>query len=88
MFYTYVLRSKKDSKLYIGCTKDLKVRFEEHNAGYSSATSKRGPFQLVYYEACCDKKDALRRERYLKTTYGGRYLKNRLKSYFTGYSIL
>jgi putative endonuclease len=84
MFYTYVLRSRREKKLYIGCTENLKVRFEEHNAGYTVATSKRGPFILLYYEACSDKKDALRRERYLKTTYGGRYLKSRLKSYFTG----
>jgi putative endonuclease len=85
MFYTYVLKSRKDSKLYIGCTENLKIRFEEHNAGRSISTSKRGPFILLYYEASRNKKDALRREAYLKTTYGERYLKNRLKSYFTGW---
>ncbi|TAL48835.1 GIY-YIG nuclease family protein [Patescibacteria group bacterium] len=84
MFYTHVLQSRKDSKLYIGCTENLKVRFEKHNAGYSTATSKRGPFTLLYYEACRDKKDVLRREGYLKTTYGGRYLKGRFKSCFRG----
>ena len=33
----------------------------------------------VYYEACRNKADALHRERYLKTAYGKRFLKNRLK---------
>jgi len=84
MYYTYVLQSKKDKKLYIGCTENLKVRFETHNSGGVVATSKRHPFVILYYEACVHKLDALRRERYLKTTYGGRYIKTRLKSYFTG----
>ncbi|GAF95165.1 unnamed protein product, partial [marine sediment metagenome] len=39
----------------------------------------RRPFQLVYYEACLGQQDALRREKYLKTAYGKRYLKNRLR---------
>jgi putative endonuclease len=81
MFYTYVLKSQKDKKLYVGYTEDLKVRFEEHNKGKVESTKNRRPLKLVYYEACISKKDALHREEYLKTTYGGRYMKNRLKSY-------
>ncbi|MBI2442609.1 MAG: GIY-YIG nuclease family protein, partial [Candidatus Levybacteria bacterium] len=30
MFYTYILHSKKDGKLYIGYTPDLKRRIELH----------------------------------------------------------
>ena len=37
---------------------------------------------MIYYEACIDRSDALRREKYLKTTQGGRLLKRRLKEYF------
>jgi len=29
MFYTYILISNKDNKLYIGYTKNLKLRFEQ-----------------------------------------------------------
>lgn len=36
----------------------------------------------MYYEACTDKDDAVRREQYLKTTQGGRLIKRRLKEYF------
>jgi len=39
---------------------------------------------LVYYEACLDKNDAIKREKYLKTSWGKRYIKNRLKNYLTG----
>jgi len=40
--------------------------------------------ELIYYEACLNQKDSFKREKYLKTTYGRRYLKNRLREYFTG----
>jgi putative endonuclease len=84
MFYVYVLRSLTDSGLYIGCTADLKNRIKAHTSGKIESTQKRLPFDLIYYEACLNKRDAFHREKYLKTTYGRRYLKNRLKGYFTG----
>lgn len=84
MFYTYVLSSEKDNQLYAGYTEDLKVRFETHNKGKVASTKNRRPLKLIYYEACVTKKDAMHREEYLKTTYGNRYIKNRLKSYFMG----
>jgi putative endonuclease len=84
MFYVYVLRSQSDEGLYIGCTKDLKTRLKKHNSGFVESTKNRLPLELIYYEACLNQEDAFHRERYLKTTYGRRYLKNRLKRYFTG----
>jgi len=84
MFYVYVLKSLKDAGLYIGCTKDLKTRINEHASGSVESTTNRLPVKLIYYEACLNRGDAFRREKYLKTTYGRRYLKNRLKDYFTG----
>ncbi len=79
MYYVYVLKSLKDGNHYIGFTRDLKRRLAEHNDGASISTRNRRPFDLVYYEACRSQNDALHREIYLKTTYGHRYLKNRLK---------
>ena len=84
MYYTYVLKSTKDGKMYTGFTKDLKLRFEQHEKGLVQSTKHRRPLELIYYEACLSEDDALHRERYLKTHYGKMYLKNRLKSYFTG----
>jgi putative endonuclease len=84
MFYTYVLFSYKDKNFYVGCTENLKIRFETHNKGGVPSTKNRRPLKLVYYESCLNNKDARHRENYLKTTYGNRYIKNRLKSYFTG----
>ena len=84
MYYTYVLFSIKDRKFYTGFTKDLKLRFEQHNKGLVQSTKDRGPFKLIYYEACLDQQDATRREKYLKTYHGEMFLKRRLKSYLTG----
>ena len=84
MHYTYVLQSRKDSKFYSGLTKDLKLRFEQHNKGKVESTKDRRPFDLIYYEACHNRDDAAKREKYFKTYHGKIYLKRRLKSYLTG----
>jgi len=84
VFYTYVLQSQKDGKFYTGFTKNLKLRFEQHNKGLVESTKDRSPFKLIYYEVCLDQEDALRREKYLKSFHGKMFLKKRLKSYLTG----
>ena len=78
MFYTYVLKSKKDNNLYIGFTSDLKERFIKHNKGLVESTRDRRPLEIVYYEACCDKEKAIKREKALKTGFGRAYLKKRI----------
>ena len=84
MHYVYVLRSETDKRLYIGCTHDLRERLSLHQAGKVESTKRRLPVTLIYYEACLDQRDAFKREKYLKTTYGHRYLKNRLRHYCIG----
>lgn len=84
MYYVYVLRSESDGELYTGCTSDLRVRIKLHHAGKVKSTATRLPLTLLYYEASLSKQDAFRREKYLKTTYGKRYIKTRCRHYFTG----
>jgi putative endonuclease len=81
MFYVYVLISEKDSHFYTGYTSNLERRMEEHITGKVYSTKNRLPVKLVYYECSLNQEDALHREKYLKSTYGKRYLKNRLKHY-------
>ena len=83
MFYTYVLKSEKDRKWYTCVTGDLLKRFKEHNSGFSQSTKGRGPFSLIYYEACVVQGDALAREKYLKSGMGKRFLRNRIKRFLT-----
>lgn len=82
-FYTYILLSEKDGNKYTGCTSDLPLRFEDHNKGKVPSTKHRRPLKLIYFEACLNKEDAFKREKYLKTHYGKMYLGNRLKSYLS-----
>ncbi|MBW2740170.1 MAG: GIY-YIG nuclease family protein [Deltaproteobacteria bacterium] len=84
MYYTYVLQSMKDMNFYTGFTKDLKLRFEQHNKGLVESTKDRRSFKLIYYEACLSRNDATRREKYLKSYHGKMFLRRRLKSYLTG----
>ena len=84
MHYVYILLSERDNQLYTGCTHDLKERYDLHNAEKVESTKNRRPLKLIYYEASINKQDAFKREKYLKTTYGKRYIYNRLKKYFTG----
>ena len=84
MFYTYVLQSEKDDKFYVGFTKDLKQRFEQHQKGQVDSTKDRMPLTFIYYEACVSQEDATKREKYFKTYHGRMFLKKRLKSYLTG----
>lgn len=83
MFYTYIIQSKRDSRWYTGCTNDLRKRFKQHNNGDVPSTKGRGPFELIYYEACCNEQDAFLRERYLKSGPGKLYLKKRLKRFLS-----
>jgi putative endonuclease len=69
MYYTYVLLSEKDNAFYIGVTKDLKRRFQQHQNGKVPSTTKRRPLKIIYYEACLNEIDARKREEYFKTGY-------------------
>ncbi len=83
MFYTYILQSVTTKRWYTGSTNDLRKRFNEHNSGKSGYTKTRGPYKLIYYEACLNDEDARSREKYLKSGIGKRYLKNRLKRFLS-----
>ena len=81
MHYVYVLRSLADGNMYTGATGGLRRRLEEHHKGCVDSTAQRLPVELVCYEACIEAKDAYRREKYLKSDNGKKYLTTRLSSY-------
>ena len=79
MYYLYLLRSKKDKRLYIGYTSNLKRRIEQHSNGEVISTKGRRPFELIYYEAYKSEKDGKKREKNLKLFSRAYYgLKKRL----------
>lgn len=85
MYFVYVLRcidtKRNRRKLYVGSTKNIQKRPLKHKSGSTKATKSFHKIELIYYEACLNKTDALKRERQLKTGFGRGYLKGRLENY-------
>ena len=79
--YVYLLKSDSDGKFYVGCTSDLRRRIRDHNAGKSFATKGRRPFQLIYYEAHPNQKDAEARELFFKSGWGRQYIQRVLRNH-------
>lgn len=82
-FYVYVLHNSSKNFVYIGYSENLKQRFKEHNLGKVKSTKHYKPLKLIFYEAYLSKKDAKRREKYLKTNKGKTTLTIMLMDYFS-----
>ena len=63
-YYVYVLQSELDNNFYTGYTKNIELRFEQHQKGQVESTRNRRPLKLIYYEACINQQDATHREKY------------------------
>jgi len=74
-YCVYVLLSLKDHKLYVGSTSNLQQRLTDHFHGNSKATAPRRPFKLIFCEYFLSRQDALRREKYFKTSVGKKSLR-------------
>ena len=79
-FYIYVLESLGDGDRYIGFTTNLPKRIKEHEKGLSFSTKPRLPMKLIYFEACVNRDDTMRREKYFKTDKGKSTLKLMLRN--------
>ena len=78
-YFVYVLESEIDGRLYKGQTTDISKRINEHNAGKTKSTKGYRPWKLVYFEKFETIKEAVLREKYLKSGIGREYLKALLK---------
>jgi putative endonuclease len=80
MFFVYILKSRKDSELYIGSTNNLEERLKKHDLGLVPSTKLRRPLDLAYYEAYANEQEARHREQNLKLHGRARkQLMNRIK---------
>ncbi len=77
MYTVYVLRDYT-GKLYKGLTNNLERRLKEHQRGHTKTTSKMSEISLVYKEEHQDFQTARKRELYLKSAAGRRFLKDKL----------
>ena len=68
MYFVYIIKSLKYNRHYIGFTENLNERLRRHNKGDVKSTKFYGPWKLVYFEKFDNKKDARKREIFLKKT--------------------
>lgn len=78
MYYVYFLKLSNEN-VYTGLTEDLKRRFNEHVNGKVGSTRHKRPVILIGYEAYKLKSDAMRREKFLKTTEGRRLFRRQYR---------
>ena len=79
MPYNVYILLMGNRQLYTGSTNDIKRRLLEHKSGKVRTTKKYQPVKLIHYEVYLCKSDALRREKFLKTTEGKRLLKQQIR---------
>jgi putative endonuclease len=73
-FYTYILRSSKNGKHYIGQTANLKKRMREHNSGLVRSSKHDAPYNLIHYEEYNTRTEAIKGENYFKSAAGWKEL--------------
>lgn len=83
MWFVYLLKSETTGKWYTGSTNNLRKRILQHNSGKNISTKHGIPWKIIYFEVGLNVNDARAREKYLKSGMGKRYLKNRLKFFFS-----
>ncbi|HDH01457.1 MAG TPA: GIY-YIG nuclease family protein [Nitrospirae bacterium] len=83
-FYVYFLKSRKDGSLYIGQTNNIEKRLLRHNKGLIKTTKSRAPFDVIYYEEYNTRREAMLREKYLKSIGGVKEKKTIIKKLITG----
>jgi putative endonuclease len=65
-FFVYIMTNKSRT-LYIGSTRDLEIRVEQHRSKvFDGFTARYNIDRLVYYEAALNVRAAIERERQLK----------------------
>ncbi len=72
MYFIYIIRCT-EGRYYIGSTENIEQRIKQHNSKqFSCWTSRYNQWELVYSEQFNTRKDALIREKQIKSYKGGR----------------
>ena len=80
MFCAYVLKSERNGKRYVGSSsKTAQERTADHNSGTNIFTRQNKPWKLVYQEYFATKNEALRREKFLKSGQGRKWLDENIR---------
>ncbi|MBN3519286.1 GIY-YIG nuclease family protein [Algoriphagus lutimaris] len=82
-FVVYILFSKSSGKTYTGMTSDLITRFHFHNTKSTKGfTTRYRPWIVIHVEFFKSKKEAMLREKELKTGKGRDWIKQFLLPHY------
>ncbi|WP_373059179.1 GIY-YIG nuclease family protein [Zunongwangia sp. H14] len=76
MYFVYAIRSQLKDWIYVGMTNNVQRRIAQHNAGQNKSTKAYKPFQFLFSENFPTRPEARKREKYLKSTAGKRWIRN------------
>ena len=81
-YVVYILKSLSSDKHYVGFTENLISRFKSHNElstkGY---TIRYRPWEVIHVEIHATKKQAMNREKFLKSGKGREWMINNIDDY-------
>jgi len=80
MYFFYIIKSLKTSRLYKGHTADLIKRLSMHNAGKTKSTRSGIPWKLLYSEQTKTREAAIALEKFYKSFKGSKRLKEIIKN--------
>ena len=88
MYYVYILWSSKLRKRYTGSTDNIPLRIKQHNRGGNRFTKGGIPWILIYSEEYHSKTESLKRENFLKTGQGRKWLDSKFPNYRKGAGVV
>ena len=83
-FFVYMLKCN-DGSYYAGHTDDINRRLKEHNDGKSTFTKRHIPWKVFHMETFDTEYESIKREKYLKSAAGRRWMKKNLFSNMPGW---
>jgi len=79
MFFLYILESLPTGRYYIGSAQNVVKRLAQHNAGKTRSTKYYRPWKIIYTEAFPSQREAIQRERQVKSWKNRDYIVKTLK---------
>ena len=79
MYHTYILKSEKSKRLYIGHSENIERRLLEHNTNQSKSTRNKGPWEIIFTKEFESRSEAVKFELKLKSIKNKNYLLNNLQ---------
>ncbi|MCH7731233.1 MAG: GIY-YIG nuclease family protein [Candidatus Marinimicrobia bacterium] len=75
----YVIQSQRGKFRYKGMSRNPSDRLESHNAGKVRVTKHYRPFEIIYMEYVGKRSEARKRERYLKSAAGRKFIEKQIE---------